>query len=229
MHTAVGSNEPMGAPLQKVPQSAALLVGLLVLIVVSPSVQVKGAEVVIELIFDLILLAGVYAVRASRHRWTFGALTAITLAIRWGEILWGDRQYDPLYLGLTVAWLAYATWIVVGQLFQRRDVSIDTIFGAITAYLLIAVAFMELYSLIELQRPGSFAGLADATEPNRQQMGGTMLYFSLVCLTTMGFGDIVPASNLARPLAALEGVIGQLYLAIMIARLVGLHISRRND
>ena len=53
-----------------------------------------------------------------------------------------------------------------------------------------------------------------------------MLYFSLVCLTTMGFGDIAPLSDLARSLSVLEGVFGQLYLAVMIARLVGLHITR---
>jgi hypothetical protein len=58
-----------------------------------------------------------------------------------------------------------------------------------------------------------------------------MLYFSFVCITTMGYGDIVPLSDIARPLAVLEGVFGQLYLAVMIARLVGLHIatSRDND
>ena len=52
------------------------------------------------------------------------------------------------------------------------------------------------------------------------------MYFSLVCITTMGFGDMVPVSNLARPLVVLEGVFGQFYLAVMIARLVGLHIAR---
>ncbi len=56
------------------------------------------------------------------------------------------------------------------------------------------------------------------------------MYLSLVCITTMGFGDIVPVSDIARPLAVLEGVFGQLYLAVMIARLVGLHIAgTRND
>jgi hypothetical protein len=53
-----------------------------------------------------------------------------------------------------------------------------------------------------------------------------MLYFSLVCITTMGYGDIVPVAPLARSLSVIEGVFGQLYLAVMIARLVGLHISR---
>jgi hypothetical protein len=57
-----------------------------------------------------------------------------------------------------------------------------------------------------------------------------MMYFSLVSITTMGFGDIVPVSGLARPLVVLEGVFGQLYLAVMIARLVGLHlVSSRNQ
>ncbi|MBW2404029.1 MAG: two pore domain potassium channel family protein, partial [Deltaproteobacteria bacterium] len=66
---------------------------------------------------------------------------------------------------------------------------------------------------------------------HRAELGSSMLYFSLVNITTLGYGDIVPVSKLARPLAALEGVFGQLYLAVMIARLVGLHIvhSRNQD
>jgi hypothetical protein len=64
---------------------------------------------------------------------------------------------------------------------------------------------------------------------NRQELSNSMVYFSLICITTMGFGDIVPISSLARPVAALEGVFGQLYIAVMIARLVGLHIARSND
>ena len=56
-----------------------------------------------------------------------------------------------------------------------------------------------------------------------------MLYFSFVCITTMGYGDIVPVSDIARPLAVLEGVFGQLYLAVMIARLVGLHIASSHN
>jgi hypothetical protein len=76
---------------------------------------------------------------------------------------------------------------------------------------------------IQSDHPGSFAGVpVDGTE---SEIGNALLYFSLVCLTTMGYGDILPVSDLARPLAVLEGVFGTLYLAVMIARLVGLHIT----
>jgi hypothetical protein len=218
----------MRTRLHRVPPNAALLIGLLGLIVVSPNVPTGDAEVIIELIFDLILLAAVYAAKTSKHRWPFGLLTAITLAIRWGDILGGTAEYNALYSGFTVVWLAYATWIIVSELFQRHDVTLDTILAAINAYLVIAVAFMELYALLELQSPGSFRGLTEAAGPDRQKMSGTMLYLSLVSLTTVGYGDIVPMSSVARPLAAVEGVIGQLYLAVMIARLVGLHITRQD-
>ena len=89
---------------------------------------------------------------------------------------------------------------------------------------------MMLFQVIELQSPGSFRGLADNIHQDRTALSDTMMYFSLVCMTTIGYGDIVPVSDVARPLAVIEGVFGQLYLAVMIARLVGLHIaSERNS
>ena len=114
-------------------------------------------------------------------------------------------------------------------MFQRRDITVDIILGAVVTYLLAAVAFMMLFQIIELQSPGSFRGLADNIHQDRTALSDTMMYFSLVCMTTMGYGDIVPVSDIARPLAVIEGVFGQLYLAVMIARLVGLHIAGERD
>ncbi len=97
------------------------------------------------------------------------------------------------------------------------------ILGAIVAYLLAAVAFAYLYEILELFQPGSFSGIPDAA--SLQELGDALMYFSLASLTTMGYGDIVPVSGLARPVAVLEGAFGTLYLAVMIAKLVGLHIA----
>ena len=91
------------------------------------------------------------------------------------------------------------------------------------------VAFTLTFEIIELRNPGSFTGLPEAASTNRGELGAAMMYFSLVCISTMGFGDITPVSEIARPMAVLEGVIGQLYLAVMIARLVGLHIAGSRD
>jgi len=115
-------------------------------------------------------------------------------------------------------------------LFQRRDVTADTILGAVVTYLLAAIAFTFAFEIVELLQPGSFSGIPAEARSHRAELGSSMLYFSFVCITTMGYGDIVPVSDIARPLAVLEGVFGQLYLAVMIARLVGLHIAgSRND
>jgi len=215
--------------LRQVPRNAALLVFSLALIVLSPVITGSASAYLIELIFDGILIAGVYSVGPGKHRWPFLVLTVATLSIRWGEHLSGAPQLDVGALSITVLWLIYADAIIIGHLFKRRDVTVDTILGAMVAYLLVAVAFTLVFELIEIQRPGSFSGLADGPALNRQELTGSMMYLSLVCITTMGFGDIVPVSDLARPLTVLEGVFGQLYLAVMIARLVGLHIAGRRD
>lgn len=211
--------------IRDIPRNAALLVVLLVLIVVSPSIPESSSGVLFELVFDSILIAGVYSVGPGRHQWTFLVLTVITLAVRWGEHLSGMPQLDVGALFITVLWLVYAVSIIIGHLFQRRDVTVDTILGAVVTYLLAAVAFTIAFEIVELLQPGSFSGIPGHARSHRAELGSSMLYFSFVCITTMGYGDIVPVSDIARPLAVLEGVFGQLYLAVMIARLVGLHIA----
>jgi hypothetical protein len=211
--------------IRAIPRNAALLVVLLLLIVVSPSIPEGNSGVLFELVFDSILIAGVYSVGPGRHRWPFLLLTVVTLAVRWGELLSGGPQLDVGALLITMLWLIYAVSIIIGHLFQRRDVTVDALLGAVVTYLLAAVAFTFAFEIVELLQPGSFSGIPDQARSHRAELGSSMLYFSFVCITTMGYGDIVPVSGIARPLAVLEGVFGQLYLAVMIARLVGLHIA----
>ncbi|MEM7136094.1 MAG: potassium channel family protein [Myxococcota bacterium] len=209
-----------------------LLLGVLILLIIaSPELPDAGSGIVFELFFDLVLLAGVRSVGPSKHRIPFLLLTVLTLGLRWGEQLTGTGVLDVSALGLTVVWLVYAIWIVVGHLFRRREVTLNTIFGAIVAYLLIAMAFAMVFTILEVRHPGSFSGLPDTQISHRNELYSAIMYYSLVCFTTMGFGDVVPVSSLARSLSAVAGVLGQLYLAVMIARLVGLHIAHtsRND
>jgi len=215
--------------IRQIPRNAALLVALLFLIVMSPSVVTNGSGLLFELGFDAILLAGVYSIGPGKHRWPFLVLTVITLAVRWGEHLSGAPSLDVTALFITVLWLVYAVSMIISHLFRRSDVDVDTILGAVVTYLLVAVAFTLVFEIIELRNPGSFSGIPDNAGSHRQELGSAMMYFSLVCITTMGYGDVVPVSSLARPLAVLEGVFGQLYLAVMIARLVGLHLVRERQ
>jgi len=206
------------------PNYGVLLLVLCLLVVCAPVASRAGSAYSVEALFNLVLVAGAYS-SASRggQRWPFVALTALTLAMRWAGLLWGGFGLELGSALTTVVWIALAIVIVVRELFQEQKVTTNTIYGAIVAYLLAAVAFAYLYEILELFQPGSFSGIPDGANP--QELGDALLYFSLASLTTVGYGDIVPVSGLARPVAVFEGVFGTLYLAVMIARLVGLNIA----
>jgi hypothetical protein len=217
-------SQSMTSLIPRVPRNAALLIALLVLIVVAPLIPMERYWFLVELIFDAILLAGVYSVGPGKNRWPFLILTVVTFGTRWGETFSGQWALDVGALAITVVWLVYAVSIIVAHLFRSRDVTVDTIMGAVVPYLMVAIAFAISFEIIELHHPGSFSGLPENALHDRSELGNAMIYFSLVCITTMGYGDIVPVSTIARPFVVMEGVFGQLYLAVMIARLVGLHL-----
>jgi hypothetical protein len=205
------------------PHYGALLVVLLILIVVAPLLPPETGGHAVEFFFDLVLVSGAYsAAWQSKHRFPFLVLTVVTLVMRWTNVFSEHIGYSFGSISITLVWITYAIALIVAALFRMRRVTTNAIFGAIVAYLLAGVAFAFLFELIELSQPGSFSGVPDSG--TEREMGSALLYFSFVCLTTMGYGDIVPVSNLARPLSVLEGAFGTLYLAVMIARLVGLHI-----
>lgn len=208
----------------KAPNYGALLLVLILLIVVAPLATRAGSALGVEALLDLVLIAGAYsaASRAGR-RWPFLALTGLTLLVRWAALISGDGGFELGSSVITVAWIAAAIAVVGTELFRQRSVTTNMIFGAIVAYLLAAVGFAYLFEVLERLQPGAFSGIPEGA--SAQALGDALLYFSLVTLTTLGYGDIVPLSGVARPLAVLEGVFGTLYLAVMIARLVGLHIA----
>ncbi len=208
---------------RKAPNFGALLVVLLILIVVAPLVPAERAGYSIEFFFDLVLVTGGYAAASQgAHRVPFLALTVVTLVVRWTEILTDHVGYSFGAILITVVWVVYAIVLIVAALHRLPRVSTNAVLGAIVAYLLSAVAFAFVFQLIELAHPGSFSGLP--ASGSEREVGDALLYFSLVCLTTVGYGDIAPLSKLARPIAVLEGAYGTLYLAVMVARLVALHI-----
>ena len=103
-------------------------------------------------------------------------------------------------------------------------VTSDKIYGAICAYLLLGYGFTFAYSVIEEVQPGSFTSLTSFDPHDIVGRVMQMRYFSFVSLTSVGYGDIVPHSLLARTTALLEAMLGQFYLVALIGRLVGLHI-----
>jgi hypothetical protein len=130
---------------------------------------------------------------------------------------------------LAAAWFAIAITLgaVVAQaVFRRGRVTYHRIVGAILLYLLIAVAFGALFILIGLAVPDAFKGIA--FEDNAA-LANSVSYLSFVTLTSTGFGDIVPVHPIARSLCNIESIIGQLYPATLLARLVTLEMRERGS
>ena len=126
--------------------------------------------------------------------------------------------------------LIYLFVVVLQDIFRTKEVTLDTLVGSICGYLLLAATFASCYSTLVLLMPDSFrveAGLGiDATELHYQGVHfSVLLYYSVITLTTVGYGDVVPATDIARQLVSAEAVMGQIYLTIIVARLVGLHLS----
>ena len=126
---------------------------------------------------------------------------------------------------LLAAFLVLTAVTLVLDLAYATRVSANTLYAAICAYFLIALVFAVAYGLIERMRPGSFAAVSANLTLGPDS---DFLYFSLVTIATLGYGDIAPVAGLARVLASLEAVVGQFFVAALVARLVGLMVAPRS-
>jgi voltage-gated potassium channel len=208
-----------------------LLVALLLLAVTEPFFpgETFGHAVYLVMI-TVVLIAAVWA--TSRHRSLFVAGLALavpTFAAAWMHHFLHTRWLSAVFLLLAAAFFGFTAVVVLRQALGGAAVTADTVAGAICFYLLLGVIWAIIFSLVEVAHPGSFL---DGGRPLNSSTTGprslvpSLLYLSLVTLSTLGYGDILPITPTARMLAALEAIIGPLYLAVLIARLVGLHASR---
>jgi hypothetical protein len=137
-----------------------------------------------------------------------------------------DQPRPGLYLD-AAAWIMVAAalaYVVARAVFAPGRVTYHRINGAVLLYLTIGEIFVGFYGMIALLTPHAFSGLNVAESP---KFVSDLSYFSFVTLTTVGYGDILPVHPLARSLSSVEAIIGQLYPATLLARLVTLELEDR--
>jgi hypothetical protein len=169
--------------------------------------------------FSVMLISGVAIAWGQRKVFLLTSVIAgISMLVRWLAffrrtprlLLWSDWW--------TLAAVAAIALILLGQIFRPGRVTHLRIQGAIAVYLLFGVAWAHAYHIAALMVPGSFAGPAELANVSG------WAYYSFVTLTTVGYGDITPVSQVARTLSIAEALAGQLYLAVLIARLVAMEV-----
>lgn len=188
-----------------------------------PILKRLGSEMFSILLYNLTLLAAIYATSSDRLRVYKGiSLVIPAMAFSWLTVLYPG-------VGWLVAAKAFFILLVLGYtivclliyIFTSQAISLDQILGSISIYFLLGHGFSLTFFSLETLVPGSFAGLSVNSK------GPDLMYYSFVTLTTLGYGDILPVSLQARSLAALEAVTGVLYVAILVARLIGLYEPHR--
>jgi voltage-gated potassium channel len=222
---------------------------LLIAVVALLSVRVllgnaAAGPIVFSLAFLILMLVALYNVNidevieernnrlaTSKRRWIIGWALA-TIAILGRLAIFFVRDDLTLNLVSSISWILFFAFVVSSQLrsvLRQTEVTGETISMSVSIYLLLGLTWGLLYIIIFELQPGAFsfggaAAVASSSDP--LPIFPILTYFSLTTLSTIGFGDITPVTLQARYAAVTEGIAGQFYLAILVARLVGMQMSQ---
>ena len=207
----------------------ALLVFLLIYIfLLYPLGQVGTFKALTTVFFSLILITG--AITASRNR-IFRTLVfswgLLALLLAWVRHLFPHETLMFIANCLAVFFLVLLTFLILSQALRDGETTSHRIMGAVAAYLILGLIWSLAYYLIALRIPEAFGVQGSFALDDREALQSHLFYFSFVTLTTLGYGDIVAVHPIARMLVILEGVAGQLFPAILIARLVSLQVQSK--
>jgi hypothetical protein len=184
--------------------------------------------VVEGILFLAVLVGTVVSVSKGRAWVVFALLLAFPALVLWllGLVVASGGVGVIRHL-LVIAFLGYVIWVMLLAIFASRQVTFNTVCASLCIYLLLGLVWALAYSVVDALDPAAFTWTVDGGKhPSWMQVPGDteVLYFSFTTLTTLGYGDIVPTSPISRMLASIEAITGQLYLAVLVARLVGMHI-----
>ena len=208
-----------------------LFATLISLIVLFPYLAKTGLSTVIfRLLSALTFVAAVYAVSDKRAQWITGLFLALPTAIlnTWFTVHPGSSSLAVISLVSTLMFLSFTLITLLRAVLRAETVTRDTIYGALSVYLLMAFVWGIAYLLLETLQPGGLS-MDIARHPNHKVDWFDCMFYSFVTLTSLGYGDMVPISPQCRSLSVLEAVSGIMYVAVLVACLVGLYAVRKSD
>jgi voltage-gated potassium channel len=204
-----------------------LLIALILLMIMQPTVDAQFGKYFLEAIFVVILFTGLRALGIKKSLFGFEVLLLlVSLVLNVTGMVAGNEVLFFVGIACRTLFMILVALTILFDLFQGRKVSGDTLAGAVCVYLMLAVIWGHIFLLIEYMAPGSFSFTQgqDRMHLWLSREFFPFFYFSLVTITTVGYGDMAPVSTEAQTFATLEAIIGQVYLTILVARLVGMYL-----
>lgn len=193
-----------------------IIFAIMLVLLVNPFIRPLGliGHLLSTLFLSMIPLASAYALTEDRKKAIIVLIIAAPFVILDGlNVFFTYRSLMVVAFSFGTILYFYIVILLVINLLSIRVITADLIFCAISIYLLIGIMWAGIYSVLEGISPGSFSEASD------------LLYFSFVTLTTVGFGDVAPLSILCKRLAVFEAAMGSIYMAVIIAMIVGRYMS----
>jgi hypothetical protein len=201
-----------------------LFYSLLFTLAAGPLFEALGfGSVLLELLLAVNLLAAVIQIDNRRGRRVLLIVLAPAFVARYGAAWLDHPAIARASLAIWTAVALVAAILALRFCLRASMVSSEHLYAALSAYVLVGLFCGVFYFVLERAWPGSL-GIAGESVPGDFTLTSA-IYFSFVTLATLGYGDVVPKSEVARGLAIVEAVVGQLYLAVMVARLVSLYVT----
>lgn len=208
----------------------ALLISLVLLLFIPTLATAEWLSTVSRLLFSFTMASSLYLVARDRKELLIGGIIFVpTLTTKWmlATALSPETQLLA-YCALQVIFISYIMRILYQRLLSVRTVNEEVIYASIVLYLLFGICLTLVYFAIVVMEPSAFGGkiVLDASDAHStSKVLQELIYFSLVTQTTLGYGDLSPTLGSARIIASFQAILGQLYLAVVVARLVGIAIS----
>ena len=207
-----------------------LLAALLAFLILSPLAHIlfpESASIIINFAFTLTIVIGVWSLIDDRKWFLFGlGLAASSILLSLINFFISSQIIYITGIFVLLFFLINSLILAIKHIIFAPRIDFNKIVGSVTIYLLIGIIWTLLYALVDEFSPGSFSG--DDLADNGDRFWD-LIYFSFVTLTTLGYGDILPVNTYARTLAYMEAITGQFYIAILVASLVGAHLSERQS
>jgi len=172
--------------------------------------------------FSIVLVLGVMA--TTKHkvaRTGMVILASVALASHWLHFFVREHAVHITAAAAAILFFGVLAGLIIARVFRAGSINIFRIYGAIAAYLVLGILWGDIYVLLYLIEPAAFY-FNPATQRGEPPIS-ELVYFSFSTLTTLGLGDIIPVNPVARSMATLEALIGQIYPAVLLARLVTLY------